>query len=245
MNMLAWLRRFFTRAPKAAPAPWLGVTLDALPSLLDPIWTQSARPLLVRTHNVGDAASAERVLGLLAAGRQVLSVIPFSRGFGPIGPGMALQIDDAPDAQSPAVSPEHYGETFRLTMASLRETLPASIPIVTAGFSINASVEWMQRALVAGAGDADAICFHVGGTKQDLVLNYHDRFTAVTKAFMLARLGPRPLWITHVDLSQTHASTLAVLFAQQSLRLIARVYLSDPPASMLDVITAAQQRRRA
>ena len=245
MNILARLRQLVTRTPKLV-APWLGVTLDALSWSADMplrLPDESKVPLLTRTHNDGDSDSAMRILSLLGAGHQVLSVIPFGRGYGPIGLGMALQLDDAPDAQSPAVSPEHYGETFRLTMAALRTTLPASIPIVTAGFSINASVEWMQCALMAGAGDADAVCFHVG-RPYDLLTSYQGRLTAVTKALARAGSGVKPLWITDVDLTTATPTSLDELLRESSLSLIARVYLSAPSASMLDVITAAQQRRR-
>ena len=95
---------------------------------------------LVRTRNDGDPASAERVLEFLGAGFPLLVTIPFGKGFGPVGPGLTLQIDDEPDAQSPAVSPEQYGQTFRSTRAAMRRTIPSTIPIVTAGFSPTASV---------------------------------------------------------------------------------------------------------
>ncbi len=150
---------------------------------------------LVRTTNYGDPDSAQRILAFSAAGYPLLVIVPFGKGYGPVGAGMTLQIDNEPDVQSPAVSPEQYGQTFRSTMEAMRHTLPSSIPIVTAGFSNSATVDWIERALVAGASDADAVCFHVYG--DDLVEAFTARLTAVTEA-MAAAGCTKPLWITEV-----------------------------------------------
>lgn len=184
----------------------------------------------VRTTNYGDPDSAARILALLNAGHEVLSIVPFGKGYGPVGTGMAIQLDNEPDVQSPAVSPEHYGETFRFTMHAMRQSLPSTIPIVTAGFSNNASADWIARALAAGAADADAICFHVYG--DDLVEAFHNRMAVITQAIAAASVT-KPLWITEVGFpappvgpSEAAQSTnLQKLLALPELRVVERVYV--------------------
>lgn len=215
---------------------WLGIVVhEGMPSDLErlaeltpqPFPSGTPTPRNVRTTNYGDPDSAARILALLNAGHEVLSVVPFGKGYGPVGAGMILQIDNEPDAQMPPVSPEHYGETFRLTMKAMRQSLPSSIPIVTAGFSNNASVDWMTRALLAGAGDADALCFHVYG--DDLVTAFHNRMAAVTAAIAAAKYT-KPLWITEIGFQAaagetTQAAQLKALLALPELRVCSRVYV--------------------
>lgn len=191
---------------------------------------------LVRTTNLGDPESAQRVLALSAEDYPVLVMVPFGKGFGPVGAGMALQIDDEPDIQSPAVSPEHYGETFRSTMQAMRKTLPSSIPIVTAGFSNTATADWIQRALVAGAGDADAICFHIAG--DDLAAAFTVRLD-VAQAAMAAADCTKPLWITSARRESAQGfrrqgEQLRDFLKLPALRAVERIYihaLSTDPAS--------------
>jgi hypothetical protein len=181
---------------------------------------------LVRTTNYGDPDSASRILAFLNAGHSVISIVPFGRGYGPVGAGMVLQLDNEPDAQTPAVSPEHYGQTFRSTMQAMRQSLPSSIPIVTAGFSNNASVDWMTRALLSGASDADAVCFHAYG--DDLVLAFQNRIAAVRVAMTAARCT-KPLWLTEIGFSSVdpvkQAAQLKALLILPALRDCARVYV--------------------
>ncbi len=194
--------------------------------------SQPSRLPLVRTPNYGDPDSAQRILALSAAGYPLLVIVPFGKGYGPVGAGMTLQIDDEPDRQSPAVSPEQYGQTFRSTMEAMRHTLPSSIPIVTAGFSTSATENWIARALMAGASDADAVCFHVYG--DDLVEAFTARLTAVTAA-MAAAGCTKPLWITEIGYNAAGASPtrnptaqaaqLKALLALPALRAVARVYI--------------------
>jgi hypothetical protein len=197
----------------------------------------------VRVHNGGSPANASRILSLLDGGYPVLSVVPFGYGYGPVGFGMALQLDDEPDAQSPAVSPEHYGETFRFTMAAMRETLPATIPIVTAGFSPRADIEWIRRALVAGASDADAVCFHVAGV--DLLAAVCERLGVLRTAMLHAGCA-RPLWITSLRPPNLGAAEQAAaikrLVKSKVLRQVERAYFDAP---LVDAETLRDAVRRA
>lgn len=183
---------------------------------------------LVRTFNHGDPASAERILTLADEGFPLLVTIPFGKGLGPVVPGMTIQIDHEPDAQSPAVSPEQYGQTFRSTMQFMRKRLPSSIPIVTAGFSPTASVEWVARALEAGAGDADAVCFNIASFDMDLDTEYVGRL-AVLQAAMEYAACEKPLWMTGVGFTAAsltgHGNSMRALLALPELRMLQRVYL--------------------
>jgi len=221
-----WLRRLFSRAPSAQ----IGIVvhegtqadLQRLVELAPPEKT----PVPVRTTNYGDPESAQRVLALSSAGHPLLVIIPFGKGYGPVGAGMVLQLDNEPDAQSPAVSPEHYGETFRLTMQAMRQSLPASIPIVTAGFSNNATADWITRALKAGASDADAICFHAYG--DDLVLALSNRLPVLAEAMRNAGCT-KPLWLTEIGFPSLdpakQAAQLTTLLASSLLNQVARCYV--------------------
>jgi len=183
---------------------------------------------LVRTFNHGDPASAERILTLADEGFPLLVTIPFGKGLGPVVPGMTIQIDHEPDAQSPAVSPEQYGGTFRSTVQFMRKRLPSSIPIVTAGFSATASVNWIARALSAGGCDADAVCFNILSPGRTLVPEYL-RQLAVVQAAMEQAECEKPLWLTGVGYvaagARSYAMALADLLALPELRTVERVYL--------------------
>lgn len=231
-RFFAWIRSLFVHTISGA-ALGLVVHEDTAGDLaqLHALGRPNRLPL-VRTTNYGDPESASRILTLSGYDYPLLVVVPFGKGYGPVGPGMTLQIDNEPDVQSPAVSPEQYGQTFRSTMQAMRQTLPSSIPIVTAGFSNSASEDWIHRALVAGAADADAICFHVYG--DDLVQAFTARLATVTAA-MAAAGCTKPLWITEVGYSAASASPsrnptaqaaqLKALLALPALRAVARVYI--------------------
>ncbi len=226
MNIFHRLYRLVSRRISGAS---IGIIMhEAEPQDLDRLATlgRPSRVPLIRTTNDGTPESAQRVLALSAVGYPLLVTVPFGKGFGPVGPGMVLQIDDEPDRQSPAVSPEHYGETFRSTMHAMRQTLPSSIPIVTAGFSPYASAEWIRRALCAGAIDADAVCFHLEG--YDLREAFAVGLEAVTKAMSTSGAW-KPLWITNVaPTAWDHAAraiAIQALLAMPELRAVERIYI--------------------
>lgn len=227
-------RRFSRRISGAA----LGVVVleDTAGDLaaLGSLEGRGRRPL-VRTWNNGDPASAERILQLKALGYPLLVTIPFGKGFGPVGAGMTLQIDHEPDAQWPAVSPEQYGSTFRSTLRAMRQTIPLSIPIVTAGFSAQASTTWITDALMAGAREADAVCFHVPGNPDAIA----ERLGTLREAMARASCD-KPLWITELLPAgwshQDRADSLAVCLRLPALRTIPRVYISMLACEYADVI---------
>lgn len=226
----AWIR---DRLTKPIPGSRIGIHMNsdtvgdrARLAQLTPLHSDPT-PRLVRTTNNGEPEDALRIMRFAGDAHPVLAVIPFGKGFGPVGAGMALQVDNEPDAQFPAVSPAQYGVTFRSTMRAMRKTLPNSIPIVTAGFSSGASADWIAHALAAGASDADAVCFHVSGV--DLVKTFADRLAVVQSA--MERVGcVKPLWITEVGITSEHGDTnqaaqLKAFLALRALRAIERVYV--------------------
>lgn len=243
MTLLSRFRSLFT--PRPLGPGWLGLVVnDATPEDLLRLHALAKpnRMPLVRTTNNGDHDSGQRVMRLAAEDFPLLVTLPFGKGFGPIGPGMALQIDDEPDRQSPSVSPEHYGGLFRSTMQAMRQSLPSAIPIVTAGFSSTASVEWIARALRAGAGDADAICFHVDG--EDLAEAFPRRLAVLMAALEVVGCSDKPLWVTKVGYTSArgHAAQAAQIGALLKLKSLrrwcARVYVSSLVTDFANVLAA-------
>ena len=258
--MKRWIRaaafRVFTwAAPKAGPpAPEakrvrLGVNLGehALPDLLALDQTTMTRPPLVRLWDV-DSASTVRMLRLHDVGISTLAVLPVGHGGGPVLPGMALQLGHEPDRLTEPVTiakqefvfatdPKEYGALCRRTVAYLRDRIPPSTPIVAGGFSATASVAYMAAAIREGAGDCDAICYHVDAAG-DLLAAWRDRTRAVLTA-MEAVDCTKPLWVTQLCLTEGAAFGLQaeqleeLLTDAQFVATVDRAYLYRLPAPII------------
>ena len=216
-SLFARLVALFTPAPKLLTPSWLGIVL---PPYIEPLDDEEPHPAppddlgrlkalhakgrapLVRFQNTGSSQDMMRILTVLARGYSVLSCLPYKRGYGPIARGMAIQLGDAVDAQEPAVNPYEYGQTFQATMASMRLSVPRTIPIVTASFAA-ASRGWIARALVAGAADADAICVQVVG--EDLTHTFRRDLLTLNDARNDAACLHKPIWITAVRCTHPEA----------------------------------------
>lgn len=147
----------------------------------------------VRTTDYGDDISYGRLQAFGGNLIPTLTIIPLAGQPRYLAVTSDLQLGNEPDMTT--ITPEQYGAAFRANRAALRTTSPSSTKIVTAGFSNNASIDWMTRALLAGAMDADAICFHVYG--DDLIAAYLTRLSTVRVAMARANCT-KPMWITEV-----------------------------------------------
>lgn len=145
-----------------------------------------------RTTDYGDEASLARLRRFGDNLLPTLVVLPMTFSLRYVSTaGTDVQIGNEPDANG--MQAEQYGAGFRRIRNST--AFASGIKVVTAGFSNNATQDYITRALLAGAEDADAVCFHVYG--DDLPLAMDNRLAAM-RAAMKAAGCTKPLWITEI-----------------------------------------------
>lgn len=150
---------------------------------------------LVRTTDYQEKASYDRIVAFTVNNFPTLVVMPIAGQPNYVSRFTDYQLGNEPDVGK--ISAQQYGAAFRANAAALRVTNMAggSSKIVTAGFSNDATVDYIADALNAGAKDADAICFHVYGSSLTLAL--WNRMAVMREAMRIAACT-KPLWITEV-----------------------------------------------
>jgi hypothetical protein len=220
-----WYRaKHASPAVPLAPSPVVGLVVhEGTPADLNRLLSIGKAPR-VRTTDYGDAISYSRLQAFGGNLIPTLTIIPLAGQPRYLAVTSDLQLGNEPDTTT--ITPEQYGAAFRANRAALRVTAPSSTKIVTAGFSNSASLDWITRALRAGAKDADAICFHVYG--DDLVQALAARLAVLGQA-MAAAACTQPLWITEVGFPAVdpmkQLAQVTAFFARSKPPAIERIYV--------------------
>jgi hypothetical protein len=150
----------------------------------------------VRTTDYGDAESDLRV-GALRVRRGWHPLVVTYSALPQSWIDVIYQIGNEPDTADVALdSATRYGKSVGQELARYAAAGDVVRPtVVTAGFSNGASEQYVVDALIAGAADADAVCFHVYG--DDLRAAVAARYQVMRIA--MKRAGcTRPLWVTEI-----------------------------------------------